>query len=190
MRKLKVDNVLFCHLLGYNLMFPFVLSKFFVKSFLFVNESHICLKSFYLQISAIKLQFKSVSLILFWSSWSYSPIPFHLTMLGHTRSLLTLVLVSLYLVPGEGCLPPPPTPSPTCRCGLGPDGLKIVMMMMMIMMRMTCRCGQGPSGTRIVGGEDADKGEFPWQVALIRWEMFPRILLVLILQKPPNVSPY
>ena len=96
-------------------------------------------------------------------------------MFGHTRSLLSLVLVSLCVVPGEGCLdlisnffpppPPPPLPPGTCRCGLGPDGLKIVMMMMMM---MTCRCGQGPSGTKIVGGEDADKGEFPWQVALIR----------------------
>ena len=33
-----------------------------------------------------------------------------------------------------------------------------------------CECGLGPEGegTKIVGGEEADKGEFPWQVALIR----------------------
>ena len=43
------------------------------------------------------------------------------------------------------CAPPPPAPAPE-----------------------SCRCGVPQSQNRIVGGQAADKNEYPWQVALIR----------------------
>ena len=91
-------------------------------------------------------------------------------------SLFALVLALTSVSQCQGCLcfifpcpsPPPPSPSPPTP---SPD----------------CECGKRKTG-KIVGGEDADKGEFPWQVALVlnsrsqcsSCELFVKIIIISI----------
>ena len=84
-------------------------------------------------------------------------------MLDRTRLLLSLMLVSLSIVPGDGCLnffspptpptpsppPSPPTPPPTTMTPVG-----------------TCNCGIPNKPNRIYGGTEAEPNKYPWVVFL------------------------
>ena len=70
------------------------------------------------------------------------------------ESILTFIVSQKILFSPTGCVAPPsqsppPTPPGCARPSLG-----------------SCVCGQSSSRTKIVGGTEASRGEFPWQVAL------------------------
>ena len=68
---------------------------------------------------------------------------------------LTLSIATLISL-GQACFPWPPRPPPTTTTSAPATTVT-----------GECQCGV-TSVNRIVGGVDAAKGEFPWQVALVR----------------------
>ena len=68
--------------------------------------------------------------------------------------MITLLLLALTASQVHCCFSPPrPSPAPTAAPTPPPVS--------------GCRCGTS-SANKIVGGTDAVRGEFPWQVALVR----------------------
>merc|ERR1712130_718766 len=67
------------------------------------------------------------------------------------------LLLCLWLQLAMTCLRPPPPPPPTAAPIAAP-----------LVTSNSCRCGEGKVvRTRIVGGQNAQKNEYPWQVGLV-----------------------
>ena len=69
--------------------------------------------------------------------------------------MITLLLLALTASQVLCCFSPPRPPSPASTAAPAPPPVS------------GCRCGTS-SANKIVGGTDAVRGEFPWQVALVR----------------------
>ena len=70
--------------------------------------------------------------------------------------LVTVCLASLGIALVQSCMAPPPPPPPPATSAPPVAG--------------DCKCGLNTL-TKIVGGVDAGRGEFPWQVGLVRWRI-------------------
>ena len=89
-----------------------------------------------------------------WRYLSWHALYWRLQFTTFTNLFQHSLCLKIIIFSPTGCVAPPPQSPPPTRPECARPSLG------------SCVCGRSSSRTRIVGGTEASKGEFPWQVAL------------------------